>query len=44
MPDEMERLQKAIRDNPRVPARAALVTDLGTEFGVIAYPDGSTEA
>ncbi|UCD53063.1 MAG: FecR domain-containing protein [Phycisphaerales bacterium] len=28
----------------RVRARAALITDLGTEFGVIAHPDGSTEA
>lgn len=28
----------------RVGTRAALVADIGTEFGVIAYPDGSTEA
>ncbi len=28
----------------RVRTRTALITDLGTEFGVIARPDGSTEA
>ena len=28
----------------RVRTRAALITDLGTEFGVVAQPDGSTEA
>jgi len=28
----------------RVRTRTALITDLGTEFGVIAYSDGSTEA
>ncbi len=28
----------------QVRTRTALITDLGTEFGVIAYPDGSTEA
>jgi ferric-dicitrate binding protein FerR (iron transport regulator) len=27
----------------RVRTRTALITDLGTEFGVIAHPDGSTE-
>ncbi|HSW02703.1 MAG TPA: FecR domain-containing protein [Sedimentisphaerales bacterium] len=28
----------------RVRTRTAIITDLGTEFGVIAHPDGSTEA
>ena len=28
----------------RVRTRTALITDLGTEFGVIAHSDGSTEA